>query len=138
ENFYLSNLDGNSRVIGILDEVSVWDRVLSAGEISDYYDRLNTALTNQSTVPLSFNARGAPTEMYVTATAGCASGGSWETYEETVDFPLLNLNGSNTIYVKFRDALGNESACVNDTIIHDDTKPTVTIARNVGQDALST
>ena len=65
-------------------------------------------------------------QMYVTQVAGCVSGGSWETAAATKAVTLTTLNATATVYAKFRDAAGNVSACVNDTIVHDSTLPTGT------------
>ncbi len=62
-------------------------------------------------------------EMYVSNTAGCASGGSWENYATSKGWTLGQSNGTATVYVKYRDAALNESSCIQDTIVHDDTAP---------------
>jgi hypothetical protein len=48
-------------------------------------------------------------------------------------FPAASSNSTATVYVKFKDAAGNESSCINDSIIHDNTAPTsTTISINSG------
>jgi len=84
------------------------------------------AYTNDVNVNLILSASGA-TEMYVTQTAGCSAGGSWEVYDTAGEATLGNANASNTVYVKFRNIYLNESACVNDTIVHDNVVPTLTV-----------
>ena len=64
--------------------------------------------------------------MYVTNTAGCASGGNYEAYSTSKTWTLPTINATNTVYVKYRDLAQNESACVNDSIYQDSTAPTVT------------
>ncbi|MBS1961380.1 MAG: LamG domain-containing protein [Bdellovibrionales bacterium] len=83
------------------------------------------AYTNSTSVTLTLSASGSPTEMYVTYDDVCGSGGTWEAYATTKAWTLLNTNMQNDVRVKFRDAAGNESACVNGTIIHDGIAPTV-------------
>jgi hypothetical protein len=57
--------------------------------------------------------------MYITNTAACGSDGNWETYSTTKNnWTLGQTNATATVYVKFRDAVGNESSCINDTITH--------------------
>jgi len=73
-----------------------------------------------STLTLS---AGDASEMYVSNTAGCATGGAWEAYGTTKAWILGQENGTATVYAKFRDAIGNETECVSDTIIHDNTAP---------------
>lgn len=83
------------------------------------------AYTTSTTVQLLPYALDA-TEMYITNTAGCGSAGAWETYTPTRNnWVLGQSNGTATVYIKFRDAAGNETACVNDSIIHDGVVPTV-------------
>jgi hypothetical protein len=64
------------------------------------------------------------TQMYITDSSGCSTGGAWETYATTKSWNLNQNNTTAAVYAKFRDAAGNESACINDTIIHDNTAPT--------------
>lgn len=61
-------------------------------------------------------------EMYITPTAGCASGGSWEAYAITKSH-TLTANTVNTVYVKYRDLALNESSCVSASMIHDNQNP---------------
>jgi alpha-tubulin suppressor-like RCC1 family protein len=84
------------------------------------------ATTNSLSVTLNMNVTGA-TQMYVTNTAGCGSGGSWETYSTSKAWTLPSANTTNTVYVKFKESHDNETACVNDDILHDNINPTVTI-----------
>ena len=71
---------------------------------------------------LSLSA-GDATDMYITNTAGCASGGAWEAYASSKSWTIAQTNSTATVYVKFRDSVGNETACVSDSIIHDDIMP---------------
>lgn len=90
---------------------------------------LNAAAThtNSSSVQLALASTGAA-QMYITNTAGCASGGAWENYTTSKsNWTLGQLNATATVYVKYRDAAENETACVNDTIVHDNTAPTIAI-----------
>lgn len=80
--------------------------------------------TNSTSVSLILSATEA-TEMYVTNTSGCGSGGSWEAYATSKAWTLAQTNGTATVYVIYRDSLLNESACINDTIIQVDESPTM-------------
>ncbi|NBX77627.1 MAG: hypothetical protein EBQ92_13850 [Proteobacteria bacterium] len=64
-------------------------------------------------------------EMYVTNSAGCGTGGNWVDYSSTINHNLGQNNSTATVYVKFRDYALNESSCVSDTIVHDNTAPTL-------------
>ena len=80
--------------------------------------------TSDATPNLTLAATGA-SEMYITNTSGCASGGSWEAYSTSkASWTLGQSNATATVHIKFRDEAGNVSSCINDTITHDDTAPT--------------
>ncbi len=83
--------------------------------------------TNVNPVDLTLTSLGA-TEMYITNTAGCSAGGSWEpssTFKS--NWTLSQMNSTATVYIKFRDVADNETICYSDTIIHDNTVPLVNI-----------
>ncbi|NDE17649.1 hypothetical protein EBZ80_22255, partial [bacterium] len=83
------------------------------------------AYTTSTTVNLTLAATDA-SAMYITNTAGCGSGGSWETFSTSkAGWSLAQTNATATVYAKFRDDAGNETSCVSDTIIHDDVVPTL-------------
>ena len=53
------------------------------------------------------------TEMYITNTSGCASGGTWETKAATKSWTLVNSgDGTATVYARFRGASG-ASSCLS-------------------------
>lgn len=90
------------------------------------------AYTSTNSVPLTLSATGA-TEMYVTNTAGCTSGGTWTTYATSkTGWTLAQTNGTATVYVKYRNTALNESTCASDTIIHDSVAPNTPGAFNDG------
>ncbi|UXR63830.1 RTX toxin [Bdellovibrio bacteriovorus] len=64
------------------------------------------------------------TEMLLTSNATC-TGGSWVAYNTSASWTLTSANATNTVYAKFRDANGNETACLNDDILHDNIAPTL-------------
>ncbi|UYL07458.1 hypothetical protein B9G69_010420 [Bdellovibrio sp. SKB1291214] len=84
------------------------------------------ATTSSLTATLNMSVSGA-TQMYITNTAGCASGGAWETYAATKSWTLPSANATNTVYVKFKESHDNETACVSDDILHDNSNPTISI-----------
>ena len=62
-------------------------------------------------------------QMKVSNASDCSTG-SYEAYSTSkLGWPLAQLNGTAIVYVKFRDAAGNESACISDSITHDDQAP---------------
>ncbi|MFK7872499.1 MAG: hypothetical protein AB8C84_04920, partial [Oligoflexales bacterium] len=80
--------------------------------------------TSDATPDLTLAATGA-NEMYITNTAGCSADGAWESYATSkTSWSLGQTNATATVYTKFKDEAGNESACINDTIIHDNIGPT--------------
>ncbi len=65
---------------------------------------------------------------YVTATAGCSSGGVWRSILSTpspVPYKLSALNATSSVFVKFRNGGtgGPESACLTASIAHDNLPP---------------
>lgn len=54
------------------------------------------------------------------------SGASWESYATSKSWTLASstTDGTKTVYVKFKDSVGNESSTYSDTIILDTTNPT--------------
>ena len=64
--------------------------------------------------------------MHVSNTADC-TGGTDEAYATSKVWTLNQTNGTATVYVKYGDAAGNWSACINDTITHDNSVPTVSV-----------
>jgi hypothetical protein len=79
--------------------------------------------TTSTSGTLTLSAADGPNEMYITNTAGCGSGGNWESYNTSKAWTLGQTDATATVYVKFRDLALNETSCVNDTIIHDNTIP---------------
>ena len=67
-----------------------------------------------------------PLEMYVTNTANCSGGGTWQNYEAQIPWQIAQNNSLAIVYAKFRPALGDrtvESFCAEAGIIHDDVPP---------------
>ncbi|PIY18002.1 hypothetical protein COZ14_01325, partial [Candidatus Dojkabacteria bacterium CG_4_10_14_3_um_filter_Dojkabacteria_WS6_41_9] len=89
--------------------------------------------TNNKTTTLSISATDATTSvtnMLLSEVADLA-GASWEAYNTPKTFTLTGADGEKPVYVKYKDAAGNESEVVSDTIVLDTTKPTVKIT-NLG------
>lgn len=88
------------------------------------------AVTTSLNVTLSLAAIGA-SEMYITNTAACSAGGVYEAFAVTKNWTLSTAESVNTVYVKFKDLAGNESACISDDIIHNATPPTLSFTSPV-------
>ncbi|MBY0385350.1 hypothetical protein K2X05_09345 [bacterium] len=102
-------------------------RLLSEG--SSIYINNDDTYTNNTSVSLTIENNSA-TEMYVTNTKDCSSGGQWEPYATSKVWSLGETNVRTKAYVKFREsANGPESSCTWDSIIHDNTPPTLTIVQ---------
>ncbi|WP_413586783.1 hypothetical protein [Bdellovibrio sp. HCB274] len=86
----------------------------------------DAATTTSALATLNSSVTGA-TQMYITNSAGCSSGGSWVTYAASSSWSLPNSNATNTVYAKFRDNWGNETVCASDSILLDDAAPTLSI-----------
>ncbi len=81
--------------------------------------------TNNTVSTLTLGAPGY-TDMYITNTPGCTSGGSWQAFSASTVW-MLTANASNTVYVKYQDSLLNQSSCVGTSIIHDSIVPSITM-----------
>lgn len=81
------------------------------------------AYTNNYDVTLYFSQIQYAQDVYITQTANCASGGSWQSIQNQMPWTLLNGNQTNTIYAKFQTAAGENSDCISASIIHDDIAP---------------
>jgi len=57
---------------------------------------------------------------------------SWEPYATSKSWTLISGDGTKTVYVQFKDSVGNVSETYSDTIILDRTSPTGSISINGG------
>jgi len=55
--------------------------------------------TNNLSVTLTLDSENS-SEMYVTQSSDCATGGQWEDFASSKSWTLFNANASNTIYIK--------------------------------------
>ena len=86
------------------------------------------AATNSTSVTLTLTATDAVTS--VTQMRFSNNGNSFstaETFAPTKAWTLSNGAGTKTVYVQFRDAAGNWSTAVTDTIVLDTTAPTISV-----------
>lgn len=60
------------------------------------------------------------------------SGAAWEPYATSKSFALSSSDGTKTVYAKYRDAAGNESATASDTIVYDATAPSGSVSIDAG------
>lgn len=61
-----------------------------------------------------------------------ASWTGWQTFATTANYALGTTNGTQTVYVQFRDLVGNLSTSFTDTIIFDDVSPSGSVVINNG------
>jgi hypothetical protein len=80
--------------------------------------------TNSQSVTLTLAATDA-SQMFVTNSSDCSSGGSWENVASTKEWTLDQTNSTATVFVQFTDSAGNLSECISDTIVHDDSSPSI-------------
>jgi len=88
----------------------------SSNSLSDLLVIINSgsSQTSSTNVTLTLYASNA-TQMYITNTAGCTSGGSWETFASSKSWSLSVTNSVGTVYVKYKNSAA-ESSCVSDSI----------------------
>lgn len=126
QNGYYNSLSAGSSDLILSPDVP--DTTGPSGCISINSD---SAVTTSETVSLSIYASdlGAATEMII-ANATDFSGEAWEPYTTSRIWTLAGGDGIKTVYIKFKDTVGNESTAYSDTIILDTMEPTGTIAIN--------
>ncbi|PJA15529.1 hypothetical protein CO112_03570 [Candidatus Dojkabacteria bacterium CG_4_9_14_3_um_filter_150_Dojkabacteria_WS6_41_13] len=115
----------------VLSTTTTLDSLAPDGTIS-----INTGAmyTNSTSVMLNSNitdATSSVTHMKLSESA-TFTGASWEAYATSKAFTLTGVDGSETIYAKFKDAAGNVSEVVSDTIVLDTTGPTGNLVINAG------
>ena len=59
---------------------------------------------------------------------------SYEAYATSKSWTLANSEGTNTVYVQFKDVVGNVASAVSDTIDFDTTSPTMTLTASAVAD----
>lgn len=79
--------------------------------------------TNNTAVTLNLTATGA-TEMLISDDVLCLVG-VYESFSATKPWTLQMTNSLSSVFVKYRDAAMNDSACVSGSIVHDDIPPTL-------------
>ncbi len=90
---------------------------------NEIYLNGNNTYTNSSYVQVALKSSES-TFVYITNTPGCVSDGAWEKISQAKEnWKLSQINSSANVYAKFRDAAGNESTCITDSIIHDNIPP---------------
>jgi len=85
-----------------------------------------------STLTLSATDSFSPVTEIMLSEAADFSGASWEAYATSKAFTLSSADGTKTVYAKFKDAAGNISEVVSDTIVLDTAAPAGSIAINAG------
>jgi hypothetical protein len=96
--------------------------------------------TTSSAVTLTLNADdtlSGVTEMILSQDETFA-GASWQPYAESTGFTLSSGDGTETVYVKYRDAANNESETYSDAIILDSRAPIGSIVINNGVTYITT
>lgn len=66
-------------------------------------------------------------EMYITNTADCSDGGTWQPAAREIPWELGEKNKLTLVYAKFRANTQSETVCVSDSIIHDDIPPALSL-----------
>lgn len=90
--------------------------------------------TTNTLVTLHLSSAGA-TQAYISQTS-CDADGAWQTYAATSSYTLLHENALNTVYIKYRDAALNETACLQQQITHDNIPPTTPVLNSPSQAAV--
>jgi|GEM_PF-2755219 len=99
----------------LIDTTAPTNRSIEINSGASYASSHNVSLTINAEDVLAI-------EMMIANDAGF-SGASWESYATTKSWALAGGDGIRAVYVKFRDALGNESGAISDNITVDTTPP---------------
>ena len=89
-------------------------------------------VANSNSIGLTISAQDA-VKMKI-SNSGDFKGASWDKYATSKNWTLISGDGTKTVYVKFADSQGNESATYSDSILLDSTqkaKGTIIINNNV-------
>lgn len=81
----------------------------------------NATYTNSTSSTLTVSAVAA-TEMLISSSSDCSTG-SWVSYSTSASYTLPSTNTTTYAYIKFRDLANNQTSCISDSIIHDNTNP---------------
>lgn len=84
------------------------------------------AYANDTSALLQINVDAA-VEMYITNTPDCSSGGKWQPAAREIPWALGEKNRLTMVYAKFRANQQSETICINDSIIHDDIPPDLSL-----------
>ena len=117
------------------DTISVVDSTAPTGSISINGGAVNTpVLAATLTISATDDFESAGTLQMMISNDSSFSGASWEAYATSKSWTLISGTGTKTVYIKFKDSIGNTSGSYNDTIIYstDTTAPTGPISINGG------
>jgi hypothetical protein len=86
------------------------------------YINSNATYTNFTSVTLTLSASDSSgvSQMCISNTSSCSS---WESYTTSKSWTLSSGDGTKTVYVWFKDSVGNSSSSYSDTITLDSTAP---------------
>jgi len=109
----------------------ILDRAAPTGSVSINADDPYATSPNSMLTVTATDTTTSVTDMKISEDNTFA-GVSWESYATSKAFTLSSGDGAKTVYVKFMDAIGNESDIYSDTIALDTSLPTGTISINSG------
>jgi len=143
----------NTNTVNSLD-ASDYKIIVAKAGIYGTRDASNASFTIDNTAPssntISINGWAAATKMFNTTLSLWSTDANWvsgmqfscdnstwtteESYSTEINFSIIQAwiwcggwNWTKTVYVKYKDSLGNRSTPVSDSIIYDTTAPTITI-----------
>ena len=127
---YVQYRDVLGNASGNFTDTIILDTTPPSGSISI---NAGAAYTNSTSVNLTLSATDAGSgvsQMQFSNDGSSWSG--WEAYTTSKAWTLTSGDGTKTVYVQYRDVLGNASGNFTDTIILDTTAPSGTISINGG------
>ena len=124
--------DSAGNISGAVSDTITLDTTVPSGSVSINSGDANTAVRNVTLTLAATDTTTSVAEMQI-ATASDFTGAVWESYATSKSFTLTTGDGTKTVYARFKDAAGNITSAVNDTILYDSTAPSaVTVSINSG------
>ncbi len=120
----------NNESVSYSDPITL-DTTAPNGSISINGGAANTTVVG---ITLSINATdtSSSVEEMIVSESSSFSGATYESYDTSKSFTLSSDNGVKTVYIRFKDSLGNTSTTYSDTITLDNIGPTGGIIINDG------
>jgi len=124
---YVKYKDGSGKISDVYNDRIILDTVLPAGTVS-----INSGDSFTLNTDVSLTLDSTDANQMIICNNSEFTDCIWEEYSTSKEWVLDSIDGTKTVYAKFKDISGNESTC-NDTILLDTTAPTGSVSINFGE-----